>query len=151
MHKAKRVVPSCTSERQNVSLYGCKDWLEFYVPCIDNDGKKDSGQSVPLFSTYSGGCFEIISKYPEEWHIYILCTSYPKVTAITEIRNPNKNSNLRKPYLSKNRNVNVSTIVIRVPTHSGTLKIAEKISSLIEFELTACININHYGGLLSSY
>lgn len=41
---------------------------------------------------------------------------------MTVISNPKKNSNFRRPYLSKNKKVNVSTIVINVPAHSGTLK-----------------------------
>lgn len=52
----------------------------------------------------------------------LTCTSYPNVTAIVVIRNANKNSNFLKPYLSKNKNVNVSKIVINVPAHNGTLK-----------------------------
>lgn len=48
-------------------------------------------------------------------------TSYPNETAITVISKPNNNSSFRKPYLSKKRNVNVSNIVINVPTHIGIL------------------------------
>lgn len=49
-------------------------------------------------------------------------TSYPKDTAITVMRNPNRNSNLRRPYLSNRRKVNVSNIVINTPHGNGILK-----------------------------
>lgn len=42
--------------------------------------------------------------------------SYPNVTAITVIKNAKKNSNFLNPYLSINRNVNVSKTVIITPT-----------------------------------
>lgn len=48
--------------------------------------------------------------------------SYPKVKAITDIKSPKNNSSFRKPYLSKNKNVNVSMIVMRTPPHNGILK-----------------------------
>jgi hypothetical protein len=48
-------------------------------------------------------------------------TSYPKVIAMTVMRNPKKNSNFRKPYLSSSRKVNVSNTVIRTPPQIGIL------------------------------
>lgn len=48
-------------------------------------------------------------------------TSYPKAIAITLIRKPKSNSNLRSPYLSRSRNVKVSTAVINTPAHNGIL------------------------------
>lgn len=39
-----------------------------------------------------------------------------------EMRKPKKSSNFRKPYLSKNKNVNVSTTVISTPPHIGILE-----------------------------
>lgn len=38
------------------------------------------------------------------------------------IRNPKKNSNFLKPYLSNNKNVNVSITVMSTPAHIGILK-----------------------------
>lgn len=54
-------------------------------------------------------------------HLFIYFTSYPNVTAIIVIRNPKKSSNFLKPYLSNNKNVKVSIIVIRTPPHIGIL------------------------------
>lgn len=45
---------------------------------------------------------------------------------MTVISVPNSNSSFRKPYLSRNKNVNVSAIVIRVPAHKGTLQVAKQ-------------------------
>lgn len=41
---------------------------------------------------------------------------------MTEMRTPKKSSNFRKPYLSKNKNVNVSITVISTPPHIGILE-----------------------------
>jgi len=46
---------------------------------------------------------------------------------MTVMRKPKKSSNFRKPYLSKNKNVNVSTTVISTPLHIGILKSQKEI------------------------
>lgn len=48
--------------------------------------------------------------------------SYPKETPMVAINMQKSISNLRRPYLSKNKNVNVSNIVIKHPPQRGTLK-----------------------------
>lgn len=48
--------------------------------------------------------------------------SYPKVTPMTVIKSPKKDSSFLKPYLSNIKKVNVSIMVIRTPPHIGTLQ-----------------------------
>lgn len=54
--------------------------------------------------------------------IWNLLTSYPKETAITVISKPKKNSSFRRPYLSSNKKVKVSKMVIKTPIHKGILE-----------------------------
>jgi hypothetical protein len=63
-----------------------------------------------------------IPSITSNWLGFEVMYSNPKVTPITVIKIPKNNSNLRKPYLSKNRNVKVSTIVISTPPQSGILQ-----------------------------
>lgn len=48
--------------------------------------------------------------------------SYPKVTPIMAMSKAKNISSFLNPYLSRNRNVNVSMMVIRQPPHNGILK-----------------------------
>lgn len=65
-------------------------------------------------------------------------TSYPKVTAITVINNPKKNSNFLRPYLSRKRNVNVSNTVIITPIYKGIV-LADKRKIAIAVPITSCL------------
>jgi len=53
------------------------------------------------------------------------------VIPITVMRRPKRNSSLRNPYLSSNRNVKVSTTVMRTPAQSGILYENKNRSSLV--------------------
>lgn len=68
-------------------------------------------------------------------------TSYPNVTAITAISKPKNASNFRSPYLSKNKNVNVSTMVINVPAHNGTLNEKESVYALVTAYVCVIVQI----------
>lgn len=57
--------------------------------------------------------------------------SYPKVTPIMPMSKAKNISSFLKPYLSRNRNVNVSMMVIRQPPHKGILKNKHFVKNLV--------------------
>ena len=55
------------------------------------------------------------------------------------IRNPKKSSSLRRPYLSKPKNVKVSKTVISTPPHNG-MALFDKTYSAMAVPITSCMS-----------
>lgn len=93
------------------------------------------GINIPLCNIDCARCrYDILHNNKQKYHHSsqlntcklqrsVALTSYPNVTAMTVIRKPNKNSSLRRPYLSSIKNEKVSMMVISVPAHNGILSL----------------------------